>query len=75
MSARRPRNRPRVARAPAAPPDHRRRRIERAPVSADTFPWKVGELVEGIRKPNLDLDVWARCRALYGRSEPEGGTE
>jgi hypothetical protein len=69
---RRRQRRPRAARAPAAPLELRRRRPEQIPTGADVFPWKVGELIEGVRKPKRGSSVLDRCRALYSRSAPDG---
>jgi hypothetical protein len=58
------RYRPRtVARAPVAPPDLRRRRVETVP-SADIFNWSPGEVARG-PDPKRD-SFWQRLENLYG---------
>jgi hypothetical protein len=60
--------------APAAPRDHSQR-SERIPQGANSFPWRAGELVVGVGKPNLETDVMARCEAMYSRSPDDGETK
>lgn len=58
-------------RAPSAPPELKRRRLESVPSGDDVFPWKVGEVVVGVSTSKRGSDVLARCQALYGGSTGE----
>jgi hypothetical protein len=66
----RSRYRPNACRAPSAPPEMKRRRLESVPTGANSFDWQAGELVRG---PSSRRDgFWARLESLYGRSQPDG---
>jgi hypothetical protein len=66
------RRRPVRTRAPAAPRENFRRK--RLPPEQGCFDWRPGEVAYG-KTPSLGVGLATRLTALYGRSEPEGGTE
>jgi hypothetical protein len=69
MRRRRPSSTPR---APSAPAELRRRRLESLPAGEDFFQWRpLVELVVG-PPPKLGSGLVARLTALYGRSRTDG---
>jgi hypothetical protein len=67
------RHRPNASRAPSAPPEMKRRRLESVPSGENSFPWCPNETVFG-PTPRRD-GFWAKLESLYGRGKPDGGAE
>ena len=61
---------------PAAPRGDRIQRSDRIPAGENVFHWRVGEVVEGVRKPPIgSMSVMDRVALLCGPTPPEGEAE